>query len=202
MLRFLYAPSFSIPSTMMPRVRRAQFGDGYEQRSQDGINVLLQKWSLTFENRAKSDADEIEGFLRAHGGVTAFEFVAPGSEWSVTGESFGTGDGARVEFQLQRQILHLDGAEAMPGAFLPCADFSSGPTIYVAGAAKVAETDYTLDDTGLVTFTAAPASGAALTFDGAGDDVLHCICGLDAWKRTATGPDVWTIEATFQEVPE
>jgi phage-related protein len=33
------------------RLRIAQFGDGYEQRTLDGINPLNQTWSLVWENR-------------------------------------------------------------------------------------------------------------------------------------------------------
>ena len=35
------------------RLRIAQFGDGYQQRTLDGINALDLKWSLTFDNRER-----------------------------------------------------------------------------------------------------------------------------------------------------
>lgn len=50
--------------------------------------------------------------------------------------------------------------------FDPVYALSGSPSIYVAGVLKTVGTDYTLSTTGLVTFTVAPASGAALTWSG------------------------------------
>lgn len=199
MLRFPYVPDYASPFEENPRIRSAQFGDGYEQRSADGIRSILQKWSVKLSARTSADKEQIVQFFRAHGGVTTFEFLVPDSAWTVTGENFGTGNGTRTQFQLRRLVLNLAGASSMDGAYRLCSDFTSGPTIYVAGVAKVAGTDYSLSSSGLVTFTAAPANGAALTFTGAGDDVLTVVT-KGPWTPSPVGPNAWDISATFQEV--
>lgn len=198
LLRFPYSPAYSAQLDEKPRVRSAQFGDEYSQRTGDGIHPIQQKWSLKFSAQTKSDAEEILGFFRAHAGVTAFEFALPDGDWTVTGESFGTGDGVRRQWQLQRQTVHVTGIETMSGAFEDCSEFTSGPTVYVAGVPKVSGTDYTLSSSGLITFTSPPANGAALTFDGAGEDVRTVIC--QEWSDVLVNVGAFDLTATFQEV--
>lgn len=59
-----------------PRVRTAQFGDGYAQRVADGINAAPKKWALTFRALA-ADLSPAETFLAARGGVEAFDWTDP-----------------------------------------------------------------------------------------------------------------------------
>jgi phage-related protein len=197
-LQFPYAPAYSAQLDEQPRLRSAQFGDGYSQRSADGINSILQKWSLKFSAQTKTDAEAILGFFRAHGGVTPFEFALPDGNWTVVGESFGTGDGTRTQWQLHRQTVHVSGIESMPGAFEACADFTAGPVVYVAGVPKTAGVDYTLSASGLVAFTVAPANAAALTFDGSGEAVKLVVC--QQWSDVLSNAGVFDLTATFQEV--
>lgn len=58
-----------------PRVRAAQFGDGYQQRAPDGINTQPQSWSLAFNDVGDETAADMVAFLRAQGGVLAFNYV-------------------------------------------------------------------------------------------------------------------------------
>jgi len=68
---------------------------------------------------------------------------------TVTGETVGTGDGTTTEFNLANRCLQ-----------------TNTETIYVDGVAQVRDTDYSIDyDTGKITFTTAPASGAVITAD-------------------------------------
>jgi phage-related protein len=64
-----------------PRVRRTVFGDGYEQRSPDGLNAIAQTWSLTFNNVDNAIADDIEAFLTAQKGCLAFDWTP---KWKAT----------------------------------------------------------------------------------------------------------------------
>jgi phage-related protein len=57
-----------------PRVRVAQFGDGYQQRAPDGINDLVQTWTVPFDEVDDVIADEMVAFLRANRG-RAFNYV-------------------------------------------------------------------------------------------------------------------------------
>lgn len=75
---FYWVPDSEPNEAIKQRVRRAQFGDGYSQRSRDGINSRTSSWSLSFTNRSQAEADAIIAFLDARGGVEAFTFDLPG----------------------------------------------------------------------------------------------------------------------------
>jgi phage-related protein len=87
-----------------PRVRAAQFGDGYAQRRPDGINTQDEIWTLDFSNRPASVATAIDDFLKARNGVDVFVWTPPRQtralnvicpEWSlVYGDLLN--DGTRV----------------------------------------------------------------------------------------------------------
>ncbi|AKJ41479.1 phage tail protein [Pragia fontium] len=47
------------------RVRSVQFGDGYKQISEDGINSELQSWPIIYTGHSK-EVLEVRDFLRAH----------------------------------------------------------------------------------------------------------------------------------------
>lgn len=74
---FSTAPDFGAQLEKKPRVRRAQFGDGYQQRVGDGINTQPESWSLTFSARTPAERDEIMSFLEARGGIEAFLWTTP-----------------------------------------------------------------------------------------------------------------------------
>ncbi|MTD34035.1 phage tail protein [Paludibacterium denitrificans] len=74
---FTWTPDYSAKLSRAPRVLKAQFGDGYDQRVPDGINNNPQSWALTFNNRTNADADAIDAFLSAQNGVTWFWWTPP-----------------------------------------------------------------------------------------------------------------------------
>lgn len=55
----------------------AEFGDGYEQVSQEGLNNKRQEYSLTWANEDLTDANTIETFLDARGGSEPFYWTEP-----------------------------------------------------------------------------------------------------------------------------
>ncbi|WP_413732350.1 phage tail protein [Sodalis sp. RH20] len=74
--------TFNFPARINPvgevtlRVRETQFGDGYTQRSGDGINGESDSWPLTFVG----DWDyisPIRNFIRSHKGYIAFQWRNP-----------------------------------------------------------------------------------------------------------------------------
>lgn len=73
-----YTPDRSLSKSTAPRIREVKFGDGYSQRTQDGINYLNESWSLTFANRRFTDILTMESFLETKGGVVPFTWQAPG----------------------------------------------------------------------------------------------------------------------------
>jgi phage-related protein len=62
--------------TVEARVRRANFGDGYEQRVQDGINNTKFRWDISTAPVDKTTANSIESFLIAKGGYLSFTWNA------------------------------------------------------------------------------------------------------------------------------
>jgi phage-related protein len=70
-------------------VLEAKFGDGYSQRMSDGLNTIMETWSLSFQNRPISDINIIRAFLEGKNGVQAFSWDPPGqvaaTSKSITG---------------------------------------------------------------------------------------------------------------------
>lgn len=60
-------PDFGATKKSEPKVRRVQFGDGYEQRLLYGIpgHMNPKVWDLTWTAKTNSDADAIEAFFDA-----------------------------------------------------------------------------------------------------------------------------------------
>lgn len=83
MTTFTWTPDFGAQLTREPSVKRAKFGDGYEQRAQFGINTNPQKWSLQFKNRTDTETNEIDDFLTATRSVDAFDWTPPRSAASI-----------------------------------------------------------------------------------------------------------------------
>ena len=81
-------PDKGLSRSSSPKVRSAQFGDGYEQRLADGLNSLEETFAVTFSNRAKAEADDINAFFNTNKGVTSFDFTFPDSN-SGTNDSTG-----------------------------------------------------------------------------------------------------------------
>lgn len=92
MATFSYVPDFDASESQRPRVRRVQFGDGYETRLAFGLNTQPSEWRLTFKNRTDTERNNITAFLEARGAVESFDWTPPGGtaakwvcdEWSTT----------------------------------------------------------------------------------------------------------------------
>ncbi|MBZ4402460.1 phage tail protein [Myxococcus sp. AS-1-15] len=193
MERFPFTPDYGVQQQAQPRILKAQFGDGYAQRAEDGLRPTLQRWALQFNARRKVEADAIEAFLTAHRGTLPFEFVAPTSAWAVTAFRFGTGDGARTQFLLERPL-----ASGGPVDLVSATGRGAPPVLFRDGVPLVAGTSYVLSASGLVTFVAAPSAGAALTFTGSGARVHHVVC--ESWTTTVKSFNAHDVSAEFQEV--
>ena len=89
-----YRPSFQGTSkSTKPKVIKNDFGDGYSQRTADGLNFKPQDWGVSFEGFKVAEINTIESFLDDHGGYIAFwwtpergstskKFICP--EWTRT----------------------------------------------------------------------------------------------------------------------
>jgi phage-related protein len=78
MATFTWIPDIGAGQDRAPRIRSAQFGDGYKQRAQDGLNADLRTRSLSFTGRSLAESQAIQAFLEARGGVTSFDYTHPG----------------------------------------------------------------------------------------------------------------------------
>lgn len=71
-------PTYGAVKKSEPKVRVAQFGSGYSQRSTFGINQNLKVYNFTWRNISETNADEIETFLDARAGVENFDYTPAG----------------------------------------------------------------------------------------------------------------------------
>lgn len=112
------------------------------------------------------DLKTLMGFVLQIGGVKGRFLFSHPDDHSVTAQGIGVGDGSTKTFTLVRSF----GAGGFAG-IEPVGQVDLGSTfnVYVAGVLKTITTDYTVDQTtpgaNTVTFTAAPASSAAITVD-------------------------------------
>ena len=77
MATFSYDPSFSAAEQSAPRNRVVQFGDGYEQRTQLGLQRDPKVWNLTFANRTDTERDNIITFLEDKKATASFTWTPP-----------------------------------------------------------------------------------------------------------------------------
>jgi phage-related protein len=79
-----YVPDVPISESDEWRLRKAQFGDGYQQRVLDGINALEKGWSLTWADREQSVILGMTTYLESLK-AASFTFKDPttGLSWKV-----------------------------------------------------------------------------------------------------------------------
>lgn len=75
------APNMSVKAE--PKIKTIKFGDGYEQRIQDGINNDLRTYDITLTVQRES-AKFIDQFLTRHGGLHAFKWREPNTNHLIT----------------------------------------------------------------------------------------------------------------------
>lgn len=125
----------------------------------------LWKFKLKFEflrdDAPNNELNKILAlFMVARGQFDNFLFTDTDRS-AVVDERFGTGDGVTTQFQLTRSSS--DGALSFVE---PVQNVNVLTNIKKAGVAQTSPTNYSISATGLVTFTAAPAAAAALTWTG------------------------------------
>lgn len=97
-----FTPSYGTALDKTPDVRRLDMGDGYVQRSGRGLNFNRHKYSVKFDVRTDSEADDMMGFFDSLGGTTPFLWDFPGNSIYDTMDGVGVGDGSRTQFQPSR----------------------------------------------------------------------------------------------------
>ena len=97
MATFTWLPDWTAKKKRSPTVRTVQFGDGYEQRVADGVNISPQSWEGMVFKRDVATVDDIDDFLNARNGIESFNWVTPKGdsvvvkceEWEVSYDSPG-----------------------------------------------------------------------------------------------------------------
>lgn len=69
---FLWTPAYNLNVNHQPRANVVVFGNGYEQRSPDGIFNSLIKLDVSFDMRNQAEARAIIHFLKARRGIESF----------------------------------------------------------------------------------------------------------------------------------
>lgn len=69
---FVWKPSYPVENKIKPQTRVTKFGDGYEQRSADGISNNLLLLDYTFAARSDKETKAMLNFFNDKGGVDSF----------------------------------------------------------------------------------------------------------------------------------
>lgn len=76
MATFSYPITFGAQLKREPKVKVVQFGDGYEQRIQFGINADPMTWDVRCFG-STSEMDLVDNFLTARGALESFDWTPP-----------------------------------------------------------------------------------------------------------------------------
>jgi phage-related protein len=74
---FFWVPTFNSTINNQPKTSVVQFGNGFQQRTRQGLNNLLVTAEFSFEHRTTDEAKAIVHFLNQRGGVESFLFLLP-----------------------------------------------------------------------------------------------------------------------------
>ncbi|MBE7419826.1 MAG: phage tail protein [Ideonella sp.] len=83
MADFVWVESPGATMELQAAVVATQFGDGYEQRADAGLNPVRQVWDVPFTAIDTEVADEIEAFVRPGLGRVLFDWVPPGQSTAL-----------------------------------------------------------------------------------------------------------------------
>ena len=74
---FFWIPSYAPTIASEPKVEVIKFGDGYEQRTPQGISANLITLDIVFDKRDEAETTAISHFLNTRGATEAFAFMPP-----------------------------------------------------------------------------------------------------------------------------
>jgi len=116
-------------------------------RTREGWTRERSRFGLSWRSIRNTDAATLWAFYQGRKGAALLFDVQDYRDYQVTDEAVGTGNGSQTAFQLDKKFIE-EGSE----------------TVKVGGVTKTRGVDYTINnDTGVVTFGAAPGEGVAVT---------------------------------------
>lgn len=62
-------PSYGTDMSEEPRIRKVQYGDGYSQRSNDGLNAVRQRWTVVWAGIKRTEAETLRLFFKGEKGT-------------------------------------------------------------------------------------------------------------------------------------
>jgi phage-related protein len=74
---FFWKPAYNSKINNQPRIKVLKFGNGYEQRINDGVNNQLKEIDLIFDNRSENETVSILHFLNARASQESFIYNMP-----------------------------------------------------------------------------------------------------------------------------
>jgi len=78
---FGWFPDVASQASEEPAVNVTKYGDGYESRTSDSLNVNRQNWNVTFtRGRVSGEGQAIRLFLQDHQGKDSFLWTNPFEE--------------------------------------------------------------------------------------------------------------------------
>jgi uncharacterized protein (TIGR02217 family) len=160
----------------------ARHASAREVRSPNYANPIWQ-FELTFDGLDATASSQYGGlgaqslqalmglFLQCQGQYGAFLFY-DASDYRVSAQPLGTGDGTTTKFQLARSLGGFAEPVVAPVTSATTLNFAGGATVAATApvitdnGTVVAAANYAISNPGVVTFNTAPASGHTLTWSG------------------------------------
>lgn len=167
------SPNFStlIADHVSGREVRAQLWQNPRWDFELVFNALDGTTTGQYGGLGASSLQTLMGFFLQAGGSAQNFLLYDATDYTVTNQAFGSGDGTTTAFQLLRTIGGFSESIFSPVTTTTTLYFPGGatasavaPVIKKAGSV-VSPSAYSISN-GLVTFTTAPASGAALQWTG------------------------------------
>lgn len=126
MTTFTYTPDFPAEERSQPRIRGYE-ANGFTLRVEDGINLLTDKWPLTFSARNSTDRTNLLSFFAAQNGATPFTWVTPFNEtaqficptWDLTLDSCHL-----TTISAEFQLVYVPGQTNIPITNVPATAFT------------------------------------------------------------------------------
>ena len=176
-------PDKSLSKASSPTILVAQFGDGYQQRIASGLNSIKESFTVTFNNRPKAEADDIEAFFRAKKGMTSFAFTYPDTNSTSAATAVTSGSpGSTINITLTSSTNNLDiSPEATVTGQSVTVVSISGTALVLSGAINV-------------------AADTTLNFVNPNEREVKVIC--TSWSVTFSNSDHYNVSATFERVYE
>jgi phage-related protein len=183
-------PDRSLSNSSKTSVRVAKFGDGYQQRVADGLNSVGSSFSVSFNNRNKTEIDDIVTFFESKKGVASFSFTYPDTNSTTTytgtvGSTPGSGASTAVTMANTSNNLNISVGATVTGTGVP-----GGSTV---------ESVSGVNGVNVVLSTSQDIS-TALTFTNPNEREVKVICS--EWSVGYTHSLFYTLSTTFERVFE